>query len=231
MFNGCQFPPSIILLSVRYYVAYKLSYREIEESLAERRVNIDHSTLNRWVIKFASLLDNRARKKKKPIVSSWRMDETYIKVKGQWQWQWQYYYRAVDKAGNVIDFLLCKNRDEKAARTFFDKAISQHGLPEKVVIDKSGANALALHNINVELWLSGKMLSLIEVLQIKYLNNIVEQSHRRVKGKMHQCLGWKSNEGAVATLTGVELWMMIKNSQIDNPSKLSIWEQFYELAA
>jgi transposase-like protein len=95
--------------------------------------------------------------------------------------------------------------------------LGYNGLPEKVVIDKSVANALALHNINVQLWLTGKMLNLIEVLQVKYLNNIVEQSHRKVKGKMHQCLGWKSNEGATATLAGVELWSMIKNGQLDNP--------------
>ena len=92
-FSGRHFPSEIILLSVRYYLAYKLSYREIEEIIAERGINVDHSTLNRWVIKYAPLLEHRARKKKKPVASSWRMDETYINVKGQWK----YYYRAVDK--------------------------------------------------------------------------------------------------------------------------------------
>jgi transposase-like protein len=139
--------------------------------------------------------------------------ETYISVSGQWSvvsGQWKYYYRAVDKYGNVIDFLLCNRRDEKAARAFFTKAISHNGFPEKVVIDKSGSNALALHNINVKLWLMGKILNLVEVFQVKYLNNIVEQSHRKVKGKMHQCLGWKPDEGASSTLAGVELWPIIK---------------------
>jgi putative transposase len=131
----------------------------------------------------------------------------------------------------VVDFLLRDKRDEKAARAFFQKAIGQHGLPEKVVIDGSHSNALALHNINVELWHSGRMLSLIEILLIKYLNNIVEQSHRRVKGKMNQALGWKSDEGAKATLAGIELWAMIKNGQLDNPECLSVWGQFYALAA
>lgn len=93
------------------------------------------------------------------------MDETYINVKGQWK----YYYRAVDKYGNVIDFLLCDRRDEKAARAFFTKAKSHNGLPEKVVIDKSGSNTLALNNINVQLWLMGKILNLVEVFQVKYL--------------------------------------------------------------
>ncbi|PMP42653.1 transposase [Vibrio splendidus] len=213
--------------SVRYYLSYKLSYREIEEILAERGINVDRSTLNRWVIKYAPLLEHRARQVKNPVASSWRMDETYINVKGQWK----YYYRAVDKYGDVIDFLLRDKRDEKAARAFFQKAIGQHGLPEKVVIDGSHFNALALHHINVELWHNGNMLSLIEILSIKYLNNIVEQSHRRVKGKMNQCLGWKSGEGTKATLAGKELWSMIKNGQLDYPEGLPIWEQFYALAA
>ncbi len=155
------------------------------------------------------------------------MDETDINVRGQWK----YYFRAVDKYGHVIDFLLCDRRDEKAARAFFTKAIGYNGLPEKAVIDKSGANALTLHNINVQLWLTGKILNLIEVFQVKYLNNMAGQSHRKVKGKMHQCLGWKSDEGASSTLTGMELWSIIKNGQLDNPEDLSAWEQFYALAA
>lgn len=178
-FTGRHFPSEIILLSVRYYLSYKLSYREIEEILAERGVIVDHSTLNRWVLKYAPLLEQRARRRKKPMASSWRMDETYINVKGQWK----YYYRAVDKYGDLIDFLLRDKRDEKATRAFLQKAIGQHGLPDKVVIDGCHSNTLALHHINIELWHYGHMLSLIEIRSIKYLNNIVEQSHRRVKGK------------------------------------------------
>jgi putative transposase len=99
------------------------------------------------------------------------------------------------------------------------------------VIDGCHSNALALHHINVGLWNNGHMLNLIEILSIKYLNNIVEQNHRRVKGKMNQYLGWKSDEGARATLAGVELWSMIKNGQLDNTEFLSIWDEFYALAA
>nr|SHO00090.1 Putative transposase [Moritella viscosa] len=122
------------------------------------------------------------------MAKSWRMDETYIKIKGKSV----YYYRAVDKHGDIIDFYLSERRDEPAARAFFEKTIGSNGLPDKVVIDQSGSNIAALDTINVRLWLSGYMLSMIEVLTVKYLNNIVEQSHRKVKGKMHQCLGWKS---------------------------------------
>ena len=227
LFSGRHFPSDIILLSVRYYLAYKLSYREIEEILAERYIQVDHSTLNRWVIQYAPLLEQRARQMKKPVMRSWRMDETYIKVKGQWK----YYYRAVDKQGNVVDFLLCDKRDEAAAHAFFDKAIKHNGLPEKVVIDKSGANASALRNLNFRLLLSEDRLNQIAVCQSKYLNNMVEQSHRKVKGKMHQCLGWKSDVGARATLTGIELWSMIKQNQLNVPSALSAWDTFYFLAA
>lgn len=154
-FSGRHFPSDIIPQVVRYYVSYKLTYREIEEILAEQGIHTDHSTINRRIIKYALLLKHQAHRRKKPVASSWRMDETYINVKGPWK----YDYRAVDKYGNVIDFLLCAHRDEKAARAFFIKAIGHNRLPEKVVIDKSGANALALHNINVQLWLTGRMLT------------------------------------------------------------------------
>ena len=147
---------------------------------------MDHATINPWVIKFAPILEHKARLKKKPVSDSWRMDETYIKVKGEWL----YYYRAVDKFGEVIDYCLSPSRDEAAAKAFLNKAIAQHGLPEKVVIDGSKSNYAALDAINVQLWLTGFfMLSLIEILDIKYLNNIVEQSHRWVKQKTRQALG------------------------------------------
>ena len=226
-FSGRHYPPDIIMMALRYYLAYKLSYREIEEIFAERHIHFDHSTLNRWVIKYAPLLDAAFKKKKRNVSRSWRMDETYIKLKGRWV----YYYRAVDKYGAIIDFYLSEARDGSAARAFFNKAINQHGLPEKVVIDKSGANAAALDTVNLRLWLSGYMLFMIEVLDIKYLNNIVEQSHRKVKGKMHQCLGWKSWVGAEATLAGIEVYDMIKKGQMINAEKMTPWEQFYALVA
>ena len=226
-FSGCHFPQEIIMQALRYYLAYKLSYREIEEIFAERNINFDHSTLNRWVIKYAPQLEARFRKRKRRVASSWRMDETYIKIKGKSV----YYYRAVDKHGAIIDFYLSERRDEPAARAFFDKAIGSSGLPDKVVIDQSGSNIAALDTINVRLWLSGYMLSMIEVLTVKYLNNIVEQSHRKVKGKMHQCLGGKSWAGAESTLAGVELCSMLKQGQMIDSENMTPWEQFYSLAA
>ncbi|MEG3223871.1 IS6 family transposase [Vibrio gigantis] len=221
MFKGHHFPSEVILETVRYYLAYKLSYREIEEIQLERGVIVDHTTINRWVIKFTPVMENRARCRKKPAVSdSWRMDETYIKVKGKWG----YYYRAVDKFENVIDYYLSPNRDEAA------KAISQNGLPSKVVIDGSKSNYAVIDSMNVQLWLTGYfMLSLVEILDIKYLNNIVEQSHRWVKQKTRQALGWKSTEGALASLHGREVWTMLKQDLIDIEGQTA-FERFYALA-
>jgi len=122
-------------MSVRWYLAYSLSYRNIEELMAERGVKVDHSTLNRWVIKYSAKLETVFTKRyKKSVGSSWRMDETYVKVKGEWC----YLYRAVDKTGSTIDFMLSKTRDKKAAKRFFIKAIGYSEKPKKITIDKSG---------------------------------------------------------------------------------------------
>ena len=226
MFKGCHFPSEVILETVRYYIAYKLSYRDIEEIQLERGVVVDHATINRWVLKFTSILEHEVRRRKKPISGSWRMDETYIKVKGKWV----YYYRAVDKYGNIVDDYLSPNRDEAAAKAFLNKAIAQNGLPEKVVIDGSKSNYAALDAMNIQLWLTGYfMLSLIEIVDIKYLNNIVEQSHRWVKQKTRQALGWKSLEGAKASLHGREIWTMLKRGQIEVEGDTA-FKQFYALA-
>jgi transposase-like protein len=117
-FKGRQFEKDIILQCVRWYVAYALSYRDLEEMMMmERGIPVDHSTIQRWVVKYSPLLEQEFKKHKRPIGSSWRMDETYIKIKGQWR----YLYRAVDKEGNTIDFLLTAKRDKKAALSFSKK--------------------------------------------------------------------------------------------------------------
>ena len=223
-FRGHRFERDIILTSVRWYLAYPLSYRNLEEMLAERGVDVDHSSVYRWVQKFTPQLEAAFRKgKKRPVGTSWRMDETYIKVKGQWK----YLYRAVDKEGQTIDFLLTAHRDKKAARRFFKKAIGQHGLPEKVTIDKSGANTAALDALQEETGTA------IEVRQIKYLNNLVEQDHRAVKRIIRPMLGFHTFHSARVTLQGIELMHMIKKGQMIATSgqKPSAAGQFYSLAA
>ncbi len=167
-FKGHRFEKDIILLCVRWYLAYPLSYRNLKDMMLERGVEVDHSNIYRWVQKFTPQLEAAFRKgEKRAVGNSWRMDETYIKVKGQWK----YLYRAVDKHGHTIDFLLTAHRDKKAALRFFKKAALQHGLPGKITIDKSGANAAAIEALKEE---TGQE---IEIRQIKYLNNVVEQDH------------------------------------------------------
>src|SRR5919204_4726926 len=122
-FKGAHFPAEVILMGVRWYLAYPLSTRHVEELMEERGVEVDHSTINRWVIKYTPLLEEAFHRRKRPVWISWRMDETYIKVKGQWS----YLYRAVDKTGQTIAFLLTEHRDEAAARRLLKKAIRRHG--------------------------------------------------------------------------------------------------------
>jgi len=126
-FKGSHFEREVILRGIRWYVAYPISYRQLEEILEERGVVVDHSSLNRWVMKYVPLLDQQFRVRKRPDGSSRRLDETYVKVKGNWK----YLYRAVDKAGATVDFLLTATRDRKAALRFLRKAINQRGVPEK----------------------------------------------------------------------------------------------------
>ena len=223
-FKGHRFERDIILLCVRWYLAYPLSYRNLKEMMEERGVRVNHSNIYRWVQKFTPKLEAAFRKgKKRPVGSSWRMDETYIQIKGQWK----YLYRAVDKDGQTIDFLLTAHRDKKSALRFFKKAVRQHGLPDKVTIDKSGANTAALEALIEE---AGAK---IEIRQIKYLNNRVEQDHRAVKRIVRPMLGFKSFGSARVTLQGIELMHMIKKGQMisADSQNLSAAEQFYSLAA
>jgi putative transposase len=127
-FKGSRFERDVILWGTRWYVAYPISCRQLEEMMEERGVEVDHSTLNRWVLKYAPPLEQEFRVRKLTVGRSWRMDETYVKVKGVWK----YSYRAVDKAGATVDFLLTAKRDRKAALRFLRKAFGQHGVPTKI---------------------------------------------------------------------------------------------------
>ena len=222
-FKGKHYLKSVILMAVRWYLAYALSYRDIEELLLERGLHIDHATVNRWVIEYSPQLAATFKTKKKAVKSSWRMDETYVKVKGQWMYQ----YRAVDKFGDTIDCYFAKNRDKKAALAFFRKAINSCGKPSVVNIDKSGSNTSALNEINKSLPESEQ----IKIRQNKYLNNMVEQDHRFIKKITRPMLGFKSIDSANATLGGIELHHMLRKGQHINSKNKSVIEQFYALAA
>jgi putative transposase len=192
--------------------------------MRERGIHVDHSTINRWVIKYSPQLEEAFHRRKRPVRVSWRMDETYIKVKGEWH----YLYRAVDKTGQTIDFLLTKQRDQEAALRFLKKAIRRHGVPEKITIDGSEANEAAIKRYNEEHGTS------IEIRQIKYLNNMVEQDHRGVKRVTRPMLGFKSFAAAQDTLTGIELMHMLKKRQLvveAGDEGLTAADLFYSLAA
>jgi len=135
-FKGAHFPQDIILMGVRWYLAYPLSYRHVEELLEERGVPIDHATIQRWVVKYSPQLEEAFHRRKRPVWVSWRMDETSIKVSGQWY----SLSRAVEKTGQTIDVLLTAQRDKQAAKRFLTKAIRRHGVPEKITIDGRAAH-------------------------------------------------------------------------------------------
>ena len=223
-FKGRHHQQDIILQCVRWYVAYSLSYRDLEELMHERGYALEHSTVQRWVVHYAPRIEKAFRKNKKRTGLRWRMDwsgipETYIKIKGEWK----YLYRAVDKQGNTVDFLLTARRDKKAALRFLNKAISSNGKPSLINIDKSGANTAGIKQYNTD---ENKR---IKIRQCKYLNNIVEQDHRFIKRRIRPMLGFKSYLSARATLAGIELWRMLKKNQ--SKSSLPAWEEFYVLAA
>ena len=143
-FKGRHFEREILLWAVRWYVAYPISYRQLEEMLGERGVAVDHSTLNRWVIKYAPEFEKQFRRRRDLGGQSWRLDETPVKIKGKGA----YWYRAGDKEGHTVDFLLTPTRDQEAAEAFLHKAIRSQGVPEKITIDKSGSNTAAITHYN-----------------------------------------------------------------------------------
>ncbi|MDP5211006.1 IS6 family transposase [Microbulbifer sp. 2205BS26-8] len=224
-FKGAHYPKDVILYAVFFYVRYSVSYRDLEEIMQERGVTVDHATLNRWVVRYSPLIAEQAQKQKRSVATSWRMDETYIKVKGKWV----YLYRAIDKHGNTIEFMLSEARDEQAATAFFDRAIGNNGLPEKVVMDKSGANLAGLKNINFCLFLFSFWFLLIDILQVKYLNNIIEQDHRFIKRITKPMMGFKAFHSAQATIDGIETAHLIRKGQL-NQEGTPTYQQFMALA-
>ncbi|MGY2486206.1 IS6 family transposase [Cupriavidus sp. CP313] len=218
-----HYPLEVMLTCVRWYVAYPLSLRQLEEMMAERGISVDYSTMHRWALKLLPALHKVFRRRKRPVAKSWRMDETYILVRGQWK----YLYRAVDRAGNTIDFLLRAQRDKAAAQRFLKKAVEQNGEPDSVTIDGSPANLAALHDINAD------RETPIVIRQVKYLNNIVEQDHRAIKRLTRPMLGFKNFRCASVLLGGIELMHMIAKGQMQcsDGSTASAAQQFYSLAA
>ena len=222
MFKHHRFPKSIILQAVYFKLRFTLSYRDVEELLQIRGVEVDHSTIQRWVFKFSPEVEKNMNKRKRQVGSSWRMDETYIKVGGKDR----YLYRALDKFGNTVDFLLTKRRMKGSAQKFLNKAIGNNSKPRVINIDKSGANKSGIRSINRELMTVKK----IKIRQCKYLNNIVEQDHRNIKRRISIDTGFKEFESAQRTLAGIEVVNIIRKGQIAD-SRKTTFKTFCSLAA
>ena len=222
MFKRHRYPTIIIQQGVYYKFRFTLSYRDIEELMEIRGVEVDHSTIQRWVFKFSPEIEGNMHRRKQQVCDSWRMDETYIKVGGQDR----YLYRAVDKFGNTVDFLLTKHRMKGSAQKFFNKSIGNNGKLRVINIDKSGSNFTAIRAVNRNNYWKKN----IKVRQCKYLNNIIEQDHRNIKRRIAIDTGFKEFESAQRTLAGMEVVSIIKKNQIID-SKSTVFQTFRSLAA
>ena len=187
-FAGFRFPSEVILIALRWYLRYGLSYRDLEELLAERGIEVDHVTLFRWVQRFTPILVDAARPCRHSVGGHWFVDETYVKVSGTWR----YVYRAVDQYGQVIDVFVSKRRDLKAATRFLVNAIGTHGEPAEITTDR----AHALVRVVSEL--------LPDVLHdtTQYANNRVEADHGRLKARLRPMRGLKRDRTASVVIRG-----------------------------
>jgi transposase-like protein len=187
-FSGFRFPPEVIVLAVRWYLRYGLSYRDLEELLAERGVEVDHVTLFRWVQRFTPLLVDAARPCRHAVSSRWFVDETYVKVSGVWR----YVYRAVDDDGQVIDVYVSVRRDIAAARRFFTAAITAHGTPDEVVTDLAHALETVIEEVAPGAFHNTE----------QYANNRVECDHGRLKARLRPMRGLKTDRTAQVVIAG-----------------------------
>ncbi len=249
-FKWRHFEAEIILLCVRWYLRYALSYRDLEEMMCERGLQVDHTTIYRWVQHYAPELEHRSRSHLKACNDSWRVDETYIKVKKVWM----YLYRAVDSEGNTLEFLLSPTRDAEAAKRFFVKALhstvgsapqtrpverqveeptaaadpkTTASAPRVINVDKNAAYPKAM----AELKAAGILAEQVELRQVKYLNNLIEQDHRFIKRLVKPGMGFFSVETAGRTLQGYEAMHMIRKGQMQGVNKGDITGQMTFIAS
>jgi transposase-like protein len=232
VFKGRHFDRSVILLCVRWYLAYNLSLRNLEEMMAERGVEVDHATIHRWTVRYAPLLLDQFTLRKQVVTRRWHIDETYIKVRGRWT----YLYRAIDSNGDTIEFWFSERRNLAAAKRFLNKALKRHGRPKRIVIDGSQTNREAILSCDTTDRLrdrTRRKLRPIRIRQSRYLNNRIEQDHRAIKRRVRPMLGFKSLDSARAILGGIEMVHMMRKGQAkyaqDRQSSLA--DQFEQLVA
>lgn len=209
LFKWKHFEKEIILLCVRWYLKYPLSYRNLVDMMAERGLVLTHTTIMRWVHQYSPVIDEAIRKCLKQTNDSWRMDETYIKIKGKDA----YLYRAVDSDGNTIDFFVSEHRDKDAANKFLRKALSvrHNQQPRVITTDKYGATEVAI----IEEQYYGDISCETQHRMTKYLNNIIEQDHRFIKRKVKPMQGFYSLETAEKTICGIEAMRMIRKGEVE----------------
>jgi len=208
LFKGRHFEQEVIILCVRWYLRYKLSYRDLVEMMAERGLPIAHTTILRWVRRYAPEFDKRWSRFATPVGTSWRVDETYVKIRSRWA----YLYRAVDASGKTVDFRLSPRRNVASAKAFFRKAVrSQRRSPETITLDGYAASHRAVRELQEQ----GRLPDLTKLRSSKYLNNQIEQDHRNVKSRLGAMLGLKSFASAAITIRGVELMHRIRKGQFD----------------
>ena len=218
-FKWRHFLPEIILLNVRWYLRYPLSYRNLEEMMAERGLSLVHTTIYRWVVAYGPQINKRCRKHLRPTNDSWKVDETYIKVNGESK----YLYRAIDSEGQTIDFLLTAKRDAMAAKRFLTKAF-KHGHSDVVRVintDKAKAYPKAIE----ELKESGLLPESVEHRAVKYLNNLIEQDHRYTKLRVITSQNFRNFWSAGRTIAGYESMNMIRKGQIKNVERGDVFGQ------
>jgi transposase, IS6 family len=219
LFKWRHFEAEIILCAVRWYLRYALSYRDVEELLRERGVRVDHTTVFRWVQRYAPELDKRCRPSLRATNDSYRVDETYIKIKKQWH----YLYRAADSTGATLDFMLSATRDAGAAEQFFRKVLdAAHTTPPRVItVDKHAAYPLAFDALQHD----GTLPESCQLRQCKYLNNIMEQDHRFVKRRVNPGLGFGAFAKAPRTIQGYEAMHRLRKGQLEGVTKGDILAQ------
>jgi len=202
-----QFDTEIIVLCVRWYITYRLSYRDLVAMMAERGIVVSHTTIHRWVIRYVPEFEKRWNRFARPVNTSWRVDETYINIRGKFS----YLYRAVDKHGKTVDFLLRPDRSIAAAQAFFRKALSTclPRWPRKITLDGHKQSHLALRLLRRE----DPKWKFVQVRCSQYLNNLIEQDHRAIKRRCASMGGFKSFSSAAITLAGIELAHRIRKRQ------------------
>ena len=218
-FKWRHYEGEIIILCVRWYLRYALSYRDIEEMMSERGMSVVHSTIFRWVQHFAPEIEKRMRPHLKQSNDSWRVDETYIKVRGKWM----YLYRAVDSQGQTLDFLLNETRSKRAAKRFFRGALGRsHATHPRVInVDQNAAYPGAIADLKAE----NHLKKTCEYRTSKYLNNRIEQDHRFIKRQVKPGLGFGSFPTAWRTIQGYEVMNMIRKGQVKGADKHLIQAQ------